>query len=69
MHGRVCQSIAPVILSAVEISPRIDSDVVTVNPQVHVELVSVGGAGGEVCAADEGAGVGGAEEVDTAVRK
>ena len=37
------------------------------NPQVNVELVGVGGTGGEVRAADEGLGVGGAEEVDATV--
>ena len=68
VNGGVRQSIAPPsAFATIEIGARVDGYVVTVNPQVHVELVGVGGTGGEVRAADEGVRVGGAEEEDAPI--
>ena len=69
MNRGVCKSVAPRRSSAVEVCSRVNGDFLIVNPQVHVELVGVGGAGGEVGAVEEGAGVGGAEEIDSSIGK
>ena len=55
--------------SAVEVGACVDGEVMSADPQIHVELVGVGGAGGEIRAADDGAGVGLAEEVESAMRE
>ena len=67
VSGRVGKSVTPGVMTAVEVGSSIAGDILTVNPQIHVELISVGGAGPEVRAADEGVGVGATEEVDATV--
>ena len=67
VRGRAGESIAPDAFTGVEVGSGIDGDVVIAHPQVHVELVGVGGAGGEVGAAQDGAGVCVAEDVGAAL--
>lgn len=69
VNGCTRQSVAPDVFARVEIGSGVNGDVVTTHPQVHVELVGVGGAGGEVCAAEDGAGVDVAEDVGATVGK
>ena len=67
VRGRSRQPVTPDAFASVEIGSGVDGNVVTIHPQIHVELVSVGGAGGEVGAAQDGARVGVAEDVGAAL--
>src|SRR5690349_7408655 len=65
----VSQPISPTVLAAIEVGPRVTGDVYPVPPQIDVELIGMGGAGMEVCAAQDGFAVGAMKEVHAAIRE
>src|SRR5687768_8775501 len=65
--GCMSKSVSPNAFAAIEICPGVASDVLTVNPQIHVELVSMGRAGAKVRAAEDGFAVCVVEHVGAAV--
>ena len=61
------ESVAPDAFAGVEIGSGVDGDIVVPHPQIHMELVGVGRAGGEVGTAQDGTGVGVAKDVDSPI--
>jgi hypothetical protein len=67
MDSSVGQPVAPDAIPTIKICSGVAGDVPAAYPQVHVELVGVGGTGTEVGAADDGLTVRAAQEVEAAV--
>jgi hypothetical protein len=69
VHCRTSKTVPPNSLAAVKIRPGVASDIFAAEPQIHVELVGVGGTSSEVRAADDRFAVCAMEKVHAAMRK
>ena len=67
VRGRTSQSVTPDAFARVEVGSGVNGDIIAAHPQIHVELIGMRGAGGELGAAQDGAGVRVVEDIGAAL--